>query len=224
MDKGERELLRRAASVIGHDLRNPLAVINNSSYFVRAKLGGAGLDPKVEKHLKIIESEIARADGLLADMLAFSRPYEPAAETMPLDPVVKDAVAGFPKPAGGKVDLKLGAEGSCARFDGKAIADALRRLIDNAFAAQGEKGAVKVATSAGKEGLSVSVTDVGPGIAPEIKAELYEAFTTTKPKGLGLGLALARKYVEGNGGALTHATGPKGSTFRLTLPKAHPGV
>ena len=41
MDKGQQELLRRAASVIGHDLRNPLAVINNSAYFVRAKLEAA---------------------------------------------------------------------------------------------------------------------------------------------------------------------------------------
>ena len=220
MTKGEQELLRRAASVIGHDLRNPLAVINNSSYFVRAKLGQAKLDPKVEKHLKIIESEIARADKLLADMLTFSRPYEPAAETMPLDSVVADAVESFPKPEGGKIDLKLGAKGATAKFDGKAVGDALKRLIDNAFAAQEEKGTVKVSTSAGKDGLAVSVTDAGKGVDAKIEGVMYEAFMTTKPKGMGLGLALARKYLEGNGGSVTHETGPKGSTFRLTLPKA----
>ena len=43
---------------------------------------------------------------------------------------------------------------------------------------------------------------------------------TTKPKGMGLGLSLARKYLEGNGGTVTHETGPKGSTFKLILPKA----
>jgi signal transduction histidine kinase len=220
MNKGEQEILRRAASVIGHDLRNPLAVINNSSYFVRAKLGQAKLDPKVEKHLKIIESEIARADKLLADMLTFSRPYEPAAETMPLDSVVGDAVESYPAPEGGKIDLKLGAKGVSAKFDGKAIGDALKRLIDNAFAAQEEKGTVKVATSAGKDGLVIAVTDGGKGVDPKIKDELYEAFMTTKPKGMGLGLALARKYLEGNGGSVNHETGPKGSTFKLVLPKA----
>jgi len=220
MDKGQQEILRRAASVIGHDLRNPLAVINNSSYFVRAKLGATKLDPKVEKHLKIIESEVARADKLLADMLTFSRPYEPAAETMPLDSVVADTVQDFPAPEGGKIDLKLGAKGATAKFDGKAIGDALKRLIDNAFAAQEEKGTVKVATSSGKEGLVISVADAGKGVDPKIADVMYEAFMTTKPKGMGLGLALARKYLEGNGGAVTHETGPKGSTFKLTLPKA----
>ena len=54
----------------------------------------------------------------------------------------------------------------------------------------------------------------------KIEAVMYEAFMTTKPKGLGLGLSLARKYLEGNGGTVSHESGPKGSTFRLVLPKA----
>lgn len=220
MNKGEQELLRRAASVIGHDLRNPLAVINNSSYFVRAKLGAAKLDPKVEKHLKIIESEIARADKLLADMLTFSRPYEPAAETQGLDSVVGDALAGYVAPEGGKIDLKLGAKGVSAKFDGKAVADAVRRLVDNAFAAQEEKGTVKVATAATKDELVVSISDAGKGVDAKIEPVMYEAFMTTKPKGLGLGLSLARKYLEGNGGTVSHESSPKGSTFKLVLPKA----
>ncbi len=220
LDKAQQELLRRAASVIGHDLRNPLAVINNSSYFVRAKLGASKLDPKVEKHLKIIESEVARADKLLADMLTFSRPYEQAAETLPLDSVVGDALAAYEAPEGGKVELKLGAKGVTGKFDGKALADAVKRLVDNAFAAQEDKGTVKVATAAGKDGLVVTVTDSGPGVDPKIKDVMYEAFMTTKPKGLGLGLSLARKFLEGNGGSVSCETGPKGSTFKLTLPKA----
>ena len=57
------------------------------------------------------------------------------------------------------------------------------------------------------------MTDTGPGVDPKIKDVMYEAFMTTKPKGMGLGLALARKYLEGNGGTVTHETGPKGSTF-----------
>ncbi len=220
MDKGQQEVLRRAASIIAHDLRNPLAVINNSSYFVRAKLGGRGLDPKVEKHLKIIESEIARADKMLTNLLTFCRPYEPAAETLSLDGVIRDAVASFPKPIGGKIDLKIGTHGSTSKFDGKAIGDALQCLLDNAFAAQEEKGTVKVATAIGKNCLTISVSDGGQGVDAKIESVMYEAFVTTKPKGMGLGLALARKYLEGNGGTVTHEAGRNGATFRLTLPKA----
>ena len=77
MDAHQAELIRRIASVVGHELRNPLAVINNSAYFVKAKLAGSALDPKVEKHLKIIESEITRADDLISDILTYSRKCEP---------------------------------------------------------------------------------------------------------------------------------------------------
>jgi signal transduction histidine kinase len=197
-----------------------MAVINNSAYFVRAKLGQTALDPKVEKHLKIIEAEIARADKLLADMLTFSRPFDASAETQDFDSVVSDAVKVYQAPEGGKVDLKTGAKGAKAKLDGKAFADALRRLLDNAFAAQGEKGTVKVATGTDKSGVFAAVSDSGAGVDPKIKDLMFEAFMTTKPKGLGLGLSLARKFLEGMSGSVTFESGPKGSTFRLTLPKA----
>lgn len=220
MDKAQQELLRRAASVIGHDLRNPMAVINNSAYFVRAKLAPQGLDPKVEKHLKIIESEIARANKLLADMLTFSRPYQPAAETRDFDAFVAGAVKDYPVPEGGKIDLKLGAKAAKAKFDAAALTQALKSLLDNAFSAMEDKGTARVSTAAGKTDVSVCVADSGPGVDAKIKDDLYEAFMTTKPKGLGLGLSLARKFLEGNGGSVCHESGPKGAAFRLVLPKA----
>lgn len=220
LDKAQQELLRRAASVIGHDLRNPMAVINNSAYFVRAKLGQTKLDPKVEKHLKIIESEIARADKLIGDMLTFSRPYEPSAETLALDSVVGDALKAYALPEGGKIDFKPGAKDAKGKFDGKALADAVRRLVDNAFAAMGDKGTVKVATSTNAKDLFVAVTDSGVGVDAKIEPLMYEAFMTTKPKGLGIGLSLARKFMEGVGGSVSHESTPKGATFKLTLPKA----
>ena len=220
MEAGEREILRRAASVIGHDLRNPMAVINNSAYFVRAKLGQSGLDPKVEKHLKIIEAEIARADKLLGDMLTFSRPFEPSAEARDVDAVVGEAVNAYEAPAGCKVDLKLGAKGAKAKLDAKAFADALKRLLDNAFAAMEDKGTAKVATGTDKSGVFVSVTDSGKGVDPKIEPLMFEAFMTTKPKGLGLGLSLARKFLEGMSGSVSYDSTPKGSTFRLVVPKS----
>jgi signal transduction histidine kinase len=65
----------------------------------------------------------------------------------------------------------------------------------------------------------IIVTDTGKGVDPKVAGVMYEAFMTTKPKGMGLGLSLARKYLEGNGGTITHESGPKGSAFKLTLPK-----
>jgi len=220
MAEDQRELIRRIASVVGHELRNPMAVINNSAYFVRAKLGATSLDPKVEKHLKIIESEIARADKLIGDMLTFSRAYEPAAETKPLDLLVKDSVGLYAAPDGGKVDLKLGAKDTPVRADAKAFADCVKRLLDNAFDAQGGKGTVKVATGADKSGVFLTVADTGSGVDAKVKDTLFDPFVTTKPRGMGLGLALARKLLGAVGGAVSYESTPKGTTFRVVLPKA----
>ena len=221
MADSQLELIRRIASVVGHELRNPMAVINNSAYFVKAKLSGAGsLDPKVAKHLGIMESEISRADRLIGDMLTYSRKCEPNAESQPLDPAVQSAVKSFAAPEGGKVELKLGAKDAKAKFDSAMLAQALHRLIDNGFAAQEEKGTVKVATGTDKSGVYVAVSDSGAGVDAKVADTLWEPFVTTKPRGLGLGLSLARKLLEANGGSASHESTPKGSTFRLNLPKA----
>jgi signal transduction histidine kinase len=219
-DAEQAALIRRIASVVGHELRNPMAVINNSAYFVRSKLGSAGLDPKVEKHLIIIESEIARADRLLSDILSYSRPCEPMKETRPLDAIVAAALKGYAAPEGGKVEAKLGAKDAAVKGDAGLISDALKRLLDNAFDAMGGKGTAKVATGLGKEGVWVAVADSGAGVDPKIKESLFQPFATTKPRGLGLGLALSRKVLEAQGGFADYQPGAKGSTFRLVLPRA----
>ncbi len=219
-DSDQLPLIRRIASVVGHELRNPLAVINNSAYFVRAKLGQTGLDPKVEKHLKIIESEIARADGLIGDMLTYSRAYEPQLENKDFDEEVKAAVAAYAAPVGGKVELKLGAKGASVRADAKALALSVKRLLDNAFSAQEDKGTVKAATGTDKSGVFLTVTDSGTGVDAKVKDSLFEPFVTTKPRGLGLGLSLTRKLLGAAGGEVSFQSGPKGSTFKIFLPKA----
>jgi signal transduction histidine kinase len=220
MPEDQRELIRRIASVVGHELRNPMAVINNSAYFVRAKLGAATLDPKVEKHLKIIESEIARADKIIGDMLTFSRAYEASAETKPFDALVKEAVGLYAAPEGGKIDLKLAAKDASVKADARAFADCLKRLLDNAFFAQGDKGTVKLTTGADKSGVFLTVCDSGSGVDVKVKDTLFDPFVTTKPRGMGLGLSLARKLLAAVGGEISYESSPKGATFRVVLPKA----
>ena len=219
-DAEQAALVRRIAGVVGHELRNPMAVVNNSAYFVRAKLGAAGLDPKVDKHLKIIESEIARADRLISDMLSYSRVCEPMKESRSIDQIVETALKSYGAPEGCRTDFKPGAKGAAVKADPKLFGEALKRLLDNAFDAMGGKGAAKVATGSGKEGVWASVTDSGAGVDAKIKNSLFEPFVTAKSRGLGLGLALSRKILEAQGGFADYQPGAKGSTFRLVLPKA----
>lgn len=208
MEKDELSVIRRIASVVGHELRNPMAVINNSAYFLKTKLGQDGkLDPKVEKHLGILGSEIARANQMIEDILVYSRVMEPQKKPADLAVIAAGVIPGFTA----KIENKLPKKGLDANVDEKLVADALRRLIDNAVAA----GASKITVTGGKTWLEVS--DDGPGVDAKVAGQLGEAFITTKPKGLGLGLAMARKICEAHGGSLSTPKPGKGAKFRLTF-------
>jgi two-component system, LuxR family, sensor kinase FixL len=69
--------------------------------------------------------------------------------------------------------------------------------------------------------VEVSIADTGPGLSPEIRAKLFEPFTTTKAGGLGIGLSICRVIIEAHGGQLEAKDGPGGGTiFRFTLPRS----
>ena len=211
----EQELIRRIASVVGHELRNPLAVLNNSAYFLKAKLGGqAGLDPKVEKHLNILASEVARADRMIGDILTYSRVMEPQKTKVGLGAAVKAAVEALGD-SGKTVSVKAPKADPEVTADPKLVGDAVRKLLENAVEAAGPDG--KVTVTVGKD--FIEVLDSGPGVKAELLPHLFEPFRTTKPKGLGLGLALVLKVAKAHGG---RAEGENakcgGARFRLTLP------
>lgn len=203
--------------MIGHELRNPMAVINNSAYFVKAKLkSGGALDPKVEKHLGIIEAEIARADRLIGDILAYSRPLELKAAACALDRFVEGALKGYAFPAGLRVDKKLGAGSAEVKIDAACLGEALRRILDNAVEAMPEGGTLGVKTSQEGKSLVIAVSNTGPAIPKESLKDVFLPFFATKPRGLGLGLAIALKAVAAHGGSI-QAESP--ATFRILLPR-----
>jgi signal transduction histidine kinase len=222
MEKEQHELIRRIASVVGHELRNPLAVINNSAYFVKTKLGTAAqTDPKVEKHLGIIASEIARADRLIADMLRFSRPLEAKLAPTGLGTVVEAALKDCAVPEGVKVKREKPKAEVTVKADAAALAEALRRILDNAIEAAGAAGTVTVSWGTRGGGAFVEVRDTGPGIQPAALACVLQPFFTTKPRGLGLGLAMAEKIAAAHAGRVEAGNLPGGgAVLTVTLPRA----
>lgn len=219
MDKEELNVIRRIASVVGHELRNPLAVINNSAYFLKTKLGADGrLDPKVEKHLGIVASEIARANQMVEDILVYSRVMEPQRKPVDLAPLAAAQLAALALPDNVKVENKLPKKGLDAQADEKLAGDAFRRLLDNAAQALANGGKITVSGGKDKGAVWLEVADDGPGVDVKVAGQLGEAFITTKPKGLGLGLAMARKICEAHGGKLEAPKPGKGARFRLTFP------
>ena len=223
MDDEEKqmELIRRIASIVGHEFRNPLAVINNSAYFLKTKLGQGGkLDPKVEKHLGIVTSEVLRTDKMIADILTYSRPMDVKSGAVSLGDLVEAQLAALAVPDSVKIEKKL-AKKVDVSGDEKMLGDAVRRLLDNAVEALLTGGTITVSVYSEKGFGVVEVRDTGPGVKLELLPELFGPFRTGKPRGLGLSLAITRKIAEAHKGRAEGGNLKEGGArFRLLVPAA----
>lgn len=203
---------------IGHELRNPLGVIETSVYVLKSQLPA---NEKAAKHLERISNQVALANGIIAQMLDLIRDRPLAKQPVDLGAVASDAVRSLEAPATMTVELSgLGAP--CPiEGDPTQLRQAVLNLVENAFHAAGVGG--RVAVSLEREGAEVRlhVDDSGPGIDPAIRNRLFEPLVTTKANGSGLGLALVRRVAERHGGRVDASRGPLGGArFTLTLPRA----
>ncbi len=196
--RGERlTALGEMASVVGHELRNPLAAVINALYLLRRQLGDPA-DDRYEKHLAMAERETTKAAALAEDLTAFVRPREPRKEQVELSEVVREVVEAVPPPA--EVALDVDAETVSVFADRHQLAEVLTNLVTNAYQAVNGNGSVRVSARRAGEAAELAVEDSGPGIDAAVGDRVFEPFFTTKHDGTGLGLAIVRRLVEAHGG------------------------
>ena len=204
--------LGKLAASIGHELRNPLAVIDSSTHLVGRRIG---TDERVTKHLERIREQVVRSNHIITDLLELARDRPPHREAVRLSELVDRSLAGLPRDG---VQLEID-----VRDDGDVVVDEsqLRQVLFNLAqnALQAAKSRVTIEASAKDHVLHVEVTDDGPGFTLEVRANLFEPLYTTKTKGIGLGLWLCKRIVDKHGGtirALQEPTG--GARFVIDLP------
>jgi two-component system, NtrC family, sensor histidine kinase HydH len=204
------------ASVVGHELRNPLTAVTNSHYLLRQSLGDPAPDP-IEKHLAMAERETAKAATLAEYLTAFVRPRLPVFEPVRLDEVVHEVLEATPPPTG--VGVSVDAHSDVIEADRLQITEVLVNLVTNAYQAMPEGGAVIVSARTTDGSASLVVADSGPGVGPDAAARLFEPFFTTRANGTGLGLAIVRRLVESHGGDVSLEPGePGGARFTVRVP------
>lgn len=210
--------LGEMAAVIAHEVRNPLAAVRGAVQVI-----GSRLPPKTND-AAIITEIIARLDGLnvlMQDLLVFARP--PAPKPLPTDlRALLESVAALLKrdPAFRDLDVAIDGEVPPAFVDGNLLTIAFQNLLINAAQAQG-RGTIRVLLQSVNGRIDVEITDSGPGIPAEIRADLFRAFKTTKARGTGLGMATAKRLLESQGGAIAVRCPPSGGTvITLTIPAA----
>jgi signal transduction histidine kinase len=212
------------ASVVGHEIRNPLAVINNSIYFIKTKLGqNAEPDPKIAKHIKIIESEIQQANGIINEILTYSRQRELKPERVEINTWLEEVLSVYPFPAHIAVDKHLDPANPSVEIDVTEMQQAVRNLIGNGIEVMPPPaGTVRLSTIMQPDGtVCLEIGDKGPGIPPDVLDKIFAPFFTTKARGTGLGLAVVRKVIDRHRGRVdVESTVGVGTTFRLYLPVA----
>ena len=201
---------------IGHDLRNPLGVIETSLFILRAR---AGEDERSRRHLDRIGEQVGIANGIIANLLDLIRDRPLARDPVRIAEVVEQAASALDA-----TPARLEREGLAELPEVPGDAGQLRQvfvnLLQNAVQASGPEGRVWVRGGLGDGRVEVSVEDTGPGVDEETRRRLFEPLITTKERGVGLGLALVKHIVEHHGGSVGYAHREGGGArFTVSLPR-----
>src|SRR5213080_1837671 len=181
-------------------------------------------DEEGRRAYSFITTEIDRLGNVVNSLLAFARPLRVEARSVSVHELFDRALLLAHEELQGKA-LRVRRDESPllpeVRADGDLICQVLLGLLANAAEAAPSGGEVALAAAAADGGVEIAVADSGPGVPPELRARIFEPFFTTRPRGTGLGLAVARQIVEAHGGRIEvgERTGG-GARFTLHLPAA----
>jgi signal transduction histidine kinase len=214
----ERERLAAVgemASMVTHELRNPLGVVTNAVFLVRHALGDT-VTPEVEQHLLMADREVDKANAIIDHMVAFVRPRQPELAPVPVRDVVAEVLETTPAPDGVTVRVDVGSVTPVA--DRGHLAEILVNLVSNAYDALAGGGTVRIGAVTHDHSAVLTVEDDGAGFDRDLSDRIFEPFFTTKHTGTGLGLAIVRRLADINRGEISVASGVAGTCFTLTLP------
>jgi signal transduction histidine kinase len=202
---------------IAHELRNPLNVIKTSIYFLRNAKAPA--PEKVAAHLERIDRQATLADNVITALHDFARLPEPVVDDVSPPRLFQSIVDSLSIPQNVQVSMVCSDELTGVRADERQLSIVLSNLIRNACDAMTEGGKLTLAATVVGDEARLSVIDTGKGIpSPELPSVMEPLFST-KARGLGLGLAIAKAIVEKHRGRIAvESEVDKGSAFTIVLP------
>jgi two-component system sensor histidine kinase HydH len=215
-DQERLATLGQLAGFIGHELRNPLAVMETSLHLLRKRLPAD--DAALARHANRLGEQLRTCGEIITSLVELARDRPLERSVVELEPLVREAVRAVTLSAGASLTLRLEPMPP-ALLDPKALRQLLVNLLGNASEAVVlvDTRKLELAASRERDVLLIVVEDSGPGIAPDLR--LFEPLATTRQKGLGLGLALCRRIAEKHGGDIRLASGALGGArFEVRLP------
>jgi signal transduction histidine kinase len=222
MREGQLQSAGRVAAEFTHQIKNPLAIINNAAYSLQraVKLG----KPVSAEQIGIIQEEVERSDRIITEIMGYAQLSEGHVEKLnvieELDTAIQrvfPAAAGYPV----RVHREYGEGFPPLLMQRRHLTESFINVLQNAREALGDKGGnVWVKAQCHPDlAVEVSIRDDGPGISADKHGKIFEAYFTMKSKGTGLGLATVKHNVELYGGtAQVESELGKGARFVLVFP------
>lgn len=213
------ETLSEMASAIAHEIRNPLTSMKGTANLLANELKNIK-DPKIQEYHNIITEEIERLHHILINFQDLSRPLKIEKELIDLNNVIEKTVRlaemGVPRI---RIKLELDRNLPMVHGDASSLKQVFLNLIKNAEEACRPEGELVIKTESDSPWVKVIFSDDGPGIPSELLDRIFEPFVTTKPKGMGVGLAICKRIIEAHYGQIeVNNRVPKGAQFNIFLP------
>lgn len=215
--------LGQLSAGIAHEIRTPLGIIRNSSYFLKK----VNSDPKNLETIESIEKATTRANSIIDNLLNFSRISDYNYKVMNLYTFVEELVTLNKKAFdtnGIKIDITI-SKTLVLSIPEEPLKHILINLIGNAISAIDQDGFIEVSASSTETHIHFSVKDNGSGIPEAIQPYIFDPFFTTKSSsnGTGLGLYIVFNEVEKLGGDISfESNAPIGTLFTVSIPKGDP--
>jgi signal transduction histidine kinase len=206
------------AASVGHELRNPLGIIQSSLYLVQQRLKKLAIvDPQLTKHHDKINLQIRHCGKTIDNLLDLARDRPPDRHRFPLRGLVQHALEFAPLAPQVEVNIDV-PEHLTIDADPDDLTHVVSNLLTNAAQAQDGAGRIWIEASPERGGVALRVRDEGPGIPLDIRHKIFEALFTTKARGTGLGLALCRRIMYAHGGEIALESSERGASFRVWIP------
>ncbi|MDA0746307.1 MAG: ATP-binding protein [bacterium] len=209
-----REIARRLA----HEIKNPLTPIQLTVQQMRDKY--TGTDPAYRQLVadctEIVTEEVENLRSLVQEFADFARMPSLSLGVHDLNAVVTDAARLY-SDASLQLDLTTGLP--LLNLDSEQMHRVLINLIENGLEATQESGPIRVVTRQEGGTILLRVEDGGPGVPEADRERIFQPYISSKPSGMGLGLAMVRSIVENHGGRIVVTSSPEGGArFEITLP------
>ncbi len=222
----------RAVQKMAHDIKTPLSTVSLNLKVLQTRLEKIRLSETEHNELyddiKMMRTELDNIQAMTKNFLKFSNLDKPHFQAFSINTIIEEAKSKFHPYINADLSIEVSIDKDIKPVwaDPQQIEMVFAILMENALAAIQGKGLISVTVSSVQyleniflESLEIEVADTGPGIKEEDKKKIFEPYYSTKSEGTGMGLAIAKKIIEDNGGSIEVHSKPKfGAVFRFSLP------